>query len=132
MADGRRLNIHKAASLRNDVVEAGGRLLFGGVQLFDGGSLLRDSDLLPFECEVKKNPGVRRDALFKMARWLSVAGEQRWKIYYRSSKPQQLFLSDVCKLPSTLTLRLARQGRPDAAAEPVAWTDVRDVVMRER
>ena len=129
-ADARRLNIPKAVALRTDVVESGKRLIFGTVRLLENKIPLRLGDGFSLECERKKDLRFQPERILKIARWLPTPDgtSLQWMVYSRTDNPRQLFTSDICKIPSKVTLDVRKPTT--GVVESLDWKDITDVVMR--
>jgi len=129
IADGRVLNIIKAVSVYDDVLELkGGGFRFGRLRLLKGGrEELREEDELRLTCsgELRR---VRVREVFKIVpRFRNIRGDLVTKIYYRSPGAA-LFANEECDRLTDLTLAIQN---PEGGEDAYTPDEVEDVVRRE-
>lgn len=126
VADGRRLNIAKAAAVRVDVVQVGDELRFGDALFMDGPSVLADDGVMRLNCERDSDTRVLKRNLHKIARWKPQDGVLRYLVY-SSSDRGEIMSRDVCEAPKDLALWLRQ---PSGDTERIDWAALQDLVMR--
>lgn len=126
VADGRRLNVAKAAAVRVDVVDLDGELRFGDVRFLDGASPLAEDGVMRLTCEGDPDTRVLKRNLRKIARWKPQDGQPRYLVYWVSDNGERLS-RDICEAPMALTLGWRKPG---GQIQRIDWAALRDLVMR--
>jgi subtilisin family serine protease len=135
--DGRKLNIVKAVSIQNDVVETNsGTLLFGRLTLTDDGREMEADNLMGFNCERLGRVVIKRNDLLKIARKAVVGAELKFAVYW---KDKEHFAQDTCASPNykvgiydflkqPLTSLDAAQVKD--AFVPLEWSQIKDITFK--
>ena len=135
IADGRTLNLVKAAAVSQDVMEAGGQILRGSMQLIDvaRGAPLQPNDPLPIRCVEGPQDGLRLSEVVKIVPSFNreigspVAAQFPDRVYaVRGAKRQLKSLS--CALTDEIAVQFQREGT--VGMPPYRWQEIRDLVPR--
>lgn len=124
--DGRVLNLVKAVSLYQDVIQKKNKeLLFGSLQFTDGdGNAL---DALPLTCDELGAVEVEVKKIIKV--WPSFTADQKAMVYMMGG-PQQVMLSKPCSLPSDLKIKVIDTANREVDGSPFKLEELRDIVPR--
>jgi len=135
IADGRTLNIVKALSLYQDVVELSNHeLLFGQIRFAIGRQKwLEESDTFEVVCSDRRRLPVKIQDIYKIRPRFGASpdtGRPYAKIYLKAPPPAQSFMKRDCELPSDLSIIIHDQVREkDRFLE---FNEVDDIVRKYR
>lgn len=129
VADGRILNIVKAVSIYQDVVELklDHQLLFGDLTFIQGGVPLVDGSPVILTCDGKQTQYKVSDLLKLAPNWDPAHLDGRMKVYVSSPAPGSLFGSILCEVPPDLDVTIKDQGD---AVHAFSMNQIQDITRR--